>query len=89
MILSNTVKQKKAVIKIVVEDEWESSDAPPAFPQSIMVLEKAIRQKGHLGSNINKIVVSNPACFFPPETVFLFLHGLQAFSILETVIIVM
>ena len=88
MILSSTVKQKKAVIKMLVEDEWVSSDAPPAFPQSIMVLEKAIRQKGHLGSNINKIVVSSPACFFRSETVSLFLHGLQSFSILETVIIV-
>jgi len=73
---------------MVVEDEWVSSEALPAFPQSMIVLEKAIRQKGHLGNTINNIVVSNPACFLPLETAFLFLHGLQSFSILETVIIV-
>jgi hypothetical protein len=87
-MLTNRVKQKKPVIKIVVEDEWVSSAAPPAFPQSIRVLEKAIRQKGHLGSNTSKIVVSSPAWFFPSETVVLFLHGLQSFTILEPVIIV-
>ena len=88
MIPSKTVKQKKEVIKIAAEDDdvWVNSDAPPAFPQSIIVLEKAMKQKGHLGSNTSNTVVSNPNCFFPSETVFLFLHGLQSVSILEEVI---
>ena len=72
---------------MVVEEaeEWASSETTPASPQSIIVLEKAMMHKGHLGSNINKIVVKSPTGFFRSETDFLFLHGLQSFFILETV----
>ena len=86
-MLSNTDTQKKEVIKMVVAEEEELviSETPPALPQSITVLEKAIRQKGHLGSSIKKTVVSRPTGFLVSETAFLFLHGLQSFTILETV----
>ena len=86
-MLSNTDTQKKEVIKMVVAEEEELviSEMPPALPQSITVLEKAIRQKGHLGNSIKNIVVIRPACFLFSETRFLFLHGLQSVTILETV----
>jgi len=86
-ILIKTRKQKKEVTKVVVAEVCVSSDTPPAFPHKITVLEKAIRQKGHLGSSTRKIVVSSPIGFFPLETILFFLHGLQSSLILETVII--
>ena len=71
----------------MVEEVCVCSVTPPAFPHKITVLEKAVRQKGHLGNSTSKTVVSNPNGFFPLETVFFFLQGLQSVSILETVII--
>ena len=65
-------------------EELVISETPPAFPQRITVLEKAIRQKGHLGSSIKNIVVKGPTGFLFSETVFFFLQGVQLFSILET-----
>jgi hypothetical protein len=63
-MLSNTSRQKNKVMKIEVEEEEADSDTPPAFPHKMSVPEKAITQKGHLGSMTNNIVVSHPSCFF-------------------------
>jgi len=74
------------VIKIAVGEEEECviPTVFPASPQSIMVLEKAITQKGHLGNSIKNTVVRRPAGFLFSETAILFLQGLQSVSILET-----
>jgi hypothetical protein len=50
------------------------------------VLEKAMTQKGHLGSSIKRMVLNNPTGFFPSETCFLFWHDLQSAFALASVV---
>lgn len=55
----------------------------PASPQSIMVLEKAIKQNGHLGSNASKMPDNKLICFLGSAVVCFLLQGLQSFCTLE------
>lgn len=87
-MLNSTIKQRIEVIRIVSGERYECvcSDTPPAFPQRINVLEKAIMQKGHLGSTIKRMVLNNPVGFFIPKTGFPLLHGLQSSCVLASVV---